>query len=193
MNLPNYEQNPILYEKCFKQAVYLKEKEYVYQTNEITLFGLTDLLFSIEEERQIKTELSDRFIDYEDEIVSIEEVGILPTIDITVTGDNLFYCNGILTKNSIGLPQTVDMLFALIGNEELDQMNQIIVKQIKNRYNDVNYFKRFVVGLDKSKMKFYDVEATAQQGLFDSGQNKPVAEQHKKPNNGDNKFNDFKF
>lgn len=97
------------------------------------------------------------------------------------------------TSESIGLPQTVDMLFALIGNEELDQMNQIIVKQIKNRYNDVNYFKRFVVGLDKSKMKFYDVEATAQQGLFDSGQNKPVAEQHKKPNNGDNKFNDFKF
>ena len=94
------------------------------------------------------------------------------------------------TSESIGLPQTVDMLFALISNEELDQMNQIIVKQIKNRYNDVNYFKRFVVGLDKSKMKFYDVEATAQNNLFDSGQNKaPVAN---KPNSGD-KFNDFKF
>lgn len=95
------------------------------------------------------------------------------------------------TSESIGLPQTVDMLFALISNEELDQMNQIIVKQIKNRYNDVNYFKRFVVGLDKSKMKFYDVEATAQNNLFDSGQNKaPVAN---KPNRGENKFNDFKF
>lgn len=93
------------------------------------------------------------------------------------------------TSESIGLPQTVDMLFALIGNEELDQMNQIIVKQIKNRYNDVNYFKRFVVGLDKSKMKFYDVEATAQNNLFDSGQNKVVSVM----NTGENKFNDFKF
>ncbi len=172
--MPNYEKNPELYEKCFKKALFLKENQYVYQSNEITLHELTDLLFLLEEERNYKSQLSDMNIDYNDQIISIEEMGELSTIDITVTGDNLFYCNDILTKNSIGLPQTVDMLFALIGNEELDALNQQIIKQLKNRYNDLNYYKRFVIGLDKSKMKYYDVEASAQVGLSDAGQAKDI-------------------
>ena len=74
------------------------------------------------------------------------------------------------TSESFGLPATADFMFALVSSEELENLNQIIVKQLKNRYNDPNYYKRFVVGIDRSKMKLYDVEASAQEGLADSGQ-----------------------
>ena len=60
-------------------------------------------------------------------------------------------------------------MFALIATEELDQLNQIMVKQLKNRYNDPTINKRFVVGIDRAKMKLYDLEKTAQKGLSDSG------------------------
>ena len=73
------------------------------------------------------------------------------------------------TSESFGLPATADFMFALVSSEELENLNQIIVKQLKNRYNDPNYYKRFVVGIDRSKMKLYDVEASAQEGLADTG------------------------
>jgi replicative DNA helicase len=73
------------------------------------------------------------------------------------------------TSESFGLPATADFMFALVSSEELENLNQIIVKQLKNRYNDPNYYKRFVVGIDRSKMKLYDVEASAQEGLADNG------------------------
>jgi replicative DNA helicase len=73
------------------------------------------------------------------------------------------------TSESFGLPATADFMFALVSNEELEQLNQIIVKQLKNRYNDLNYYKRFVLGIDRSKMKLYDVEISAQEGLSDAG------------------------
>ena len=60
-------------------------------------------------------------------------------------------------------------MFALVSNEELEQLNQIIVKQLKNRYNDPSFYKRFVIGIDRSKMKLYDVEVSAQVGLADAG------------------------
>jgi len=63
-------------------------------------------------------------------------------------------------------------MFALIATEELEQLNQIMVKQLKNRYNDPNYYKRFIVGVDRSKMKLYDVEISAQKDISDSGQDK---------------------
>ena len=74
------------------------------------------------------------------------------------------------TSESFGLPATVDLMFALISTEELENLNQIMVKQLKNRYNDVSYYKRFVIGIDKSKMKLYDVEESAQANISDSGQ-----------------------
>ena len=61
-------------------------------------------------------------------------------------------------------------MFALISTEELEGLNQIMVKQLKNRYNDPTVNKRFVVGIDRSKMRLYDVEQSAQQNLSDSGQ-----------------------
>ena len=74
------------------------------------------------------------------------------------------------TSESFGLPATADFMFALVSNEELEGLNQIIVKQLKNRYNDPSFYKRFVVGIDRAKMKLYDVEISAQANISDSGQ-----------------------
>ena len=73
------------------------------------------------------------------------------------------------TSESFGLPATADLMFALISSEELEELGQIMVKQLKNRYNDPGYYKRFTVGVDRSKMKLYDIEQSAQQGIADAG------------------------
>ena len=76
------------------------------------------------------------------------------------------------TSESFGLPATADLMFALISNEELEELNQIAVKQLKNRYNDPTVNKRFVIGIDRAKMKLSDVEDSEQSGLADSNQRK---------------------
>ena len=80
------------------------------------------------------------------------------------------------TSESFGLPATADLMFALISSEELEALGQIMVKQLKNRYSDPTTHKRFVLGVDRSKMKLYDVEQDAQLGLADAG-NKPAPQQ----------------
>ena len=102
------------------------------------------------------------------------------------------------TSESFGLPATADFMFALVSNEELEGLNQIIVKQLKNRYNDPGFYKRFVVGIDRAKMKLYDVEASAQVGLSDAGQDKddgPVFDKSTfgKRIHSTESFNGFKF
>ena len=77
------------------------------------------------------------------------------------------------TSESFGLPATADFMFALITTEELEQLGQIMVKQLKNRYSDPNNYKRFVIGIDRSKMKLYDAEPDAQNGIIDSGTDIP--------------------
>ena len=74
------------------------------------------------------------------------------------------------TSESFGLPATADFMFALISTEELEDLNQICVKQLKNRYNDPTINKRFVIGVDRAKMKLYDVELKAQEEIVDNGQ-----------------------
>jgi len=71
------------------------------------------------------------------------------------------------TSESFGLPATVDLMFAMVSSEELEQLNQVMFKQLKNRYNDPNFMKRFVVGIDRSRMRLYDVEASAQQEVVE--------------------------
>ena len=73
------------------------------------------------------------------------------------------------TSESFGLPATADFMFALISSEELEELGQIMVKQLKNRYNDPTYYKRFTVGIDRSKMRLFDIEQSAQSGLADAG------------------------
>ena len=72
-------------------------------------------------------------------------------------------------SESFGLPATADMMFALISSEELEQLNQIMVKQLKNRYSDLTHHKRFTIGIDRAKMKLYDIEQSAQTGIVDAG------------------------
>ena len=74
------------------------------------------------------------------------------------------------TSESFGLPATADLMFAIISTEELEKLNQILVKQLKNRYNDPTLNKRFIIGVDRAKMKLYDVSQTAQDDLVDTGQ-----------------------
>jgi replicative DNA helicase len=92
-------------------------------------------------------------------------------------------------SESFGVAATADLMFALISTEELEQLNQLMVKQIKNRYYDPTKNKRFVIGVDRSKMKLYDAEASAQQGIVDSGQ--PETETKQKSNK--KSFDEFKF
>ncbi len=74
------------------------------------------------------------------------------------------------TSESFGLPATADLMFALISNEELDELNQMAVKQLKNRYNDPTMNKRFVIGIDRAKMRLFDVKPSEQNDLVDNGQ-----------------------
>ena len=74
------------------------------------------------------------------------------------------------TSESFGLPATADLMFALISTEDLEGLNQMLVKQLKNRYNDPTVNKRFIIGVDRGKMKLYDVSQKAQTDLVNTGQ-----------------------
>ena len=94
------------------------------------------------------------------------------------------------TSESFGLPATADLMFALISTEELEGLNQIMVKQLKNRYNDPTIFKRFVIGIDRAKMRLYDCEQKAQEDILDSGQEEEYNKFKQKPKKS---FAEFKF
>ena len=74
------------------------------------------------------------------------------------------------TSESFGLPATADFMFAIISTEQMEELNQIMIKQLKNRYSDPTSNRKFVIGIDRSKMKLYDVEQFAQNELVDTGQ-----------------------
>ena len=93
------------------------------------------------------------------------------------------------TSESFGLPATADLMFALISTEELEGLGQILVKQLKNRYNDPTIYKRFVVGIDRAKMRLYDVEQSAQNDILDSGKEEEYDDERKPKKS----FEGFKF
>ena len=95
------------------------------------------------------------------------------------------------TSESFGLPATADFMFALISSEELEEKNQIMVKQLKNRYNDPTVNRKFILGVDRSKMKFYDVEQSAQEDIVESGQSDTLSTNNKFKKLG--RFSDFKI
>ena len=95
------------------------------------------------------------------------------------------------TSESFGLPATADLMFALISTEELEGLNQIMVKQLKNRYNDPTINRRFVVGIDRAKMRLYDVEQGAQQDIIEDIE--VVQHNKKEQSQSKSKFDDFKF
>ena len=95
------------------------------------------------------------------------------------------------TSESFGLPATADLMFALISTEELEGLNQILVKQLKNRYNDPTIYKRFVIGIDRAKMRLYDCEQSAQNDLIDTNQEEEYTKDEKLKSKST--FADFKF
>jgi len=95
------------------------------------------------------------------------------------------------TSESFGLPATADLMFALISSDELEQLGQIMVKQLKNRYNDPTINKRFVVGIDRAKMRLYDCEQSAQDNILDKGDDEEYNNDDDKSSKA--KFSDFKF
>ena len=94
------------------------------------------------------------------------------------------------TSESFGLPATADFLVALISTEELEGLGQIMIKQLKNRYGDKSILKRFVVGIDRAKMRLYDVEQSAQNDILDSGKEEEYNDDERKPKKS---FEGFKF
>ena len=117
----------------------------------------------------------------------------LPIVSATQTTRSGFASSDVDltdTSESFGLPATADLMFALISTEELEGLNQIMVKQLKNRYNDPTIYKRFIIGIDRAKMRLYDVEQVAQNDLVDSGQE----EEYNSPEDKfKNKFAEIKF
>jgi len=94
------------------------------------------------------------------------------------------------TSESFGLPATADLMFALISTEELEELGQILVKQLKNRYNDPTIHKRFVIGIDRAKMRLYDCEQSAQNDILDNKQEEEYDFEERKPKKS---FDGFKF
>jgi replicative DNA helicase len=95
------------------------------------------------------------------------------------------------TSESFGLPATADLMFALISTEELEGLGQILVKQLKNRYNDPTIHKRFVIGIDRAKMRLYDCEQSAQQDILDNGKEEEY--DYHEQNKPKKSFEGFKF
>jgi len=116
----------------------------------------------------------------------------LPIVSATQTTRSGFASSDVDltdTSESFGLPATADLMFALISTEELEALNQIMVKQLKNRYNDPTMNKRFVIGIDRAKMRLYDCEQKAQEDIVDSGQEEEYTHEEKPKKT----FGDFKF
>ena len=95
------------------------------------------------------------------------------------------------TSESFGLPATADLMFALISTEELEGLGQLMVKQLKNRYNDPTMYKRFIIGIDRAKMRLYDCEQKAQDDILDKGKEEEYNYEEDKPLT--KKFEGFKF
>lgn len=97
------------------------------------------------------------------------ELPVVTATQVNRTGFNSSDIDLENTSESFGLPATADFMVALISSEDLDQLGQVMVKQLKNRWNDLNYHRRFVIGVDRSKMTFYDVEESAQEDIMHDG------------------------
>ena len=117
----------------------------------------------------------------------------LPIVSATQTTRSGFASSDVDltdTSESFGLPATADLMFALISTEELEDLNQIMVKQLKNRYNDPTIYKRFVIGIDRAKMRLYDCEQKAQDDILDNGKDDEYNVEEKTPKKS---FAEFKF
>ena len=148
------------YIMCAEQARIIVENPSVFSNwNNITdVELLTGILYNLKLEKEEHSLVTDTYIDYNDEIVSIEECDEMELMDITVSGDNLFYINDIVTKNSHGISMTADLMFGFISTPELEQLGHLRVKQLKNRFGNLFAPNSFLIGAHRAKMTLFDVD-----------------------------------
>lgn len=168
-----------LEDRAFHVAQRIAESNLIDLNEEFNIFDLTNLLIKTQQERDEKNEFTDKQINYNDEIISIEEVGELETIDISVTGDNLFYCSNILTKNSMGIPAIADWFLAIINTDELKELNQTMFRQLKNRYAGIADYEKFILGVDTKKQKLFDLDSGEEVKTLSKPKEKKKSEESK--------------
>jgi hypothetical protein len=151
--------NELLLKKSFKPDIIFIDYLNICMSSRVKPGGSVNSYTFV---KSIAEELRGLAVEYEVPLVSATQTtrGGYDNTDVSLTD----------TSESFGLPATADLMFALITSEQLESLNQIMVKQLKNRYNDPTLYKRFVVGIDRAKMKLYDVENSAQVDIIDSGQ-----------------------
>lgn len=158
--------------ESYSQALRLFDFKHLLNIEVSSVGDLADLLLQMQKDKAVYNNKTDSLLDYNDEIVSIEEVGVEETMDITVSSDNLFYANNILTKNSIGLPATLDWFAAITTDEVLQQNNQQLLHLLKTRWGRKSDIKPQLIGINWSKMRYYNVGGT-EEVANQVGQRKP--------------------
>lgn len=158
--MKKFEKDISAYLQCYKQAEIIVNNPEVFKNwNNITdVELLAEILYNLKLEKEERSQLTDSLIDYNDEIVEIIELEEQEVMDITVSADNLFYANDILTKNSHGIAVTSDLMFGLISTPELEQLGHLRIKQLKNRFNSIYMPASFLVGIARAKMTLFDVD-----------------------------------
>lgn len=148
--------NEEIYAECLKQADKLHS---IGTGTDLDTFELADFLYK-DQITKLEREfyIDQKLIDFNDEIMEIEELEDIEMIDIAVTGDNLFYANDILVKNSFGLPMSLDFFFALVTDEVLMENNRQKIIALKTRWGNKSKLKPQLVGVDFDKMRYTDVD-----------------------------------
>ena len=153
-------------------------------------FQIADTIILEEIEKAEQAKLAEQHIDFNDEIESIEILDECELMDITVSRDNLFYANNILTKNSLGVAMTMDFAVALAQTEELMALKQLHGKQLKNRYGNKNDNNKFLLGIDLMLQRIYNVmdseQKTVSNHQYDANRHQsthPLTKQQQQPKN----------
>jgi hypothetical protein len=163
--------NNNIYEKCLVQADKLMKFD---SSIELDIFQIADYIYKEEINKKEREEYTDqKLINFNDEIIEIEELDERELIDISVSGDNLFYANDILTKNSFGLPATLDWFIAVTQDEVLKDNGQQCVHLLKTRWGNKSHAKPELVNIDWDKMRYSDVGGEPEQTAKKVGKRKP--------------------
>lgn len=142
---------------CYKHAVKFFEHRDSLGIDVDSVEELAKLFVELYLDKAKQDSKTDKLIEYDDEIVSIEEYEEEETIDISVSKDSLFYANGILTKNSIGLPQTADFMFAITTDEVLQDNGQQLLHLLKTRWGNKSKIRPQLVNVNFDLMRYSDV------------------------------------
>lgn len=172
MEFLKYKSEEEVYASCYAYAQQLYENRKELGIEIESVGQLSDLLYDMFMDKAQHDHMTDSLIEYNDEIVSIEEDCEEDTMDITVSKDSLFYANGVLTKNSFGLPATLDWFIAISQDEVLQDNNQQRVVCLKTRWSNKSKLKPELVGVNFDLMRYTDV-GSVQEMQSTVGQRKP--------------------